>query len=66
MKVKVDARLCERTGFCVQVSDAVFELPEGSGPARVLTDELAPSQEELAIEAMELCPTQAVIVEGNR
>ena len=60
----VDRRKCEGTGFCVAISEELFELDD----EHVATVRLAPGDPrltqlaELAREAEEMCPTGAIAV----
>ena len=62
MKVSVDARRCEGTGFCAAVAPALFAL-EGDPPAVALVDEVPAGAEDGAREAEQMCPVRAILVE---
>lgn len=58
LHVRIDAQICQGTGYCVRVAPAVFELGEEVGLVR---DQHPPSdQQPLLEEAATLCPTRAI------
>jgi len=59
MKVSVDENKCIGCGVCVAVCPDVFELGE-NGKSHVKEKE---TDKECAKEAMQSCPTEAIIVE---
>jgi len=59
--VRVDERLCARTGYCVRIAPDVFELP-GAGAARVRTSLVDDDHVDAAAEAAEVCPLGAIEV----
>lgn len=61
-RATVDGKRCEAMGFCVQIAPALFELTDGRPPARVVDRVLGDDERELAFEAEQMCPTQAIEV----
>ena len=62
MKVKVDQELCIGCGPCVDICPEVFEL--NGDVATVKLDVVPLRYEEACREASQLCPTEAISVEG--
>lgn len=62
MKIVLDPRRCEGTGFCAAVAPALFAL-DGPPPVAVLAVEVPPGEEESAREAELMCPTRAIALE---
>lgn len=60
MKVEVDEELCISCGLCVDEYPEVFEWNE-DGKARVKINELSGEKEDEARDAMEDCPTEAIL-----
>lgn len=63
MKVTADRDVCISAGNCVMVADAVFDQ-DVDGIVVVLVDEVPEDQEDHAREAVNLCPSQALRLEG--
>ena len=61
MKVRVDADLCAGFGICIGISPEVFALHE-DGYATVLVDVVPPELEDLMLQAVSQCPTQAISI----
>lgn len=61
MKLKVDQDLCIGCGMCAATCD-IFEINE-EGYSFVNVDEIPKEKEKKAIEAMDGCPTGAIIEE---
>ncbi len=59
MKVRVDQDLCIACGACIDLAPNIFDWDD-EGLAHVIVDEVPEEEEELAQEAMELCPTEAI------
>ncbi|MBX7433930.1 ferredoxin [Mycobacterium sp. Y57] len=61
MTVRVDPRLCEGHGICLQLADEVFDL--GDDDIATVTDEHPDSAHHAAVRAAAAaCPRQAIIV----
>ena len=63
IKVVVDLDLCQNHGQCVFAAPQVFELDE-EGELVVLQDEVGEDLRANVEEAADVCPTQALTVEG--
>ncbi len=63
MKVTVDFDVCATTGACVQIAPEVFEL-RSDGYLYVLQEEPGEDLRAAVVDAVELCPTGAITVEG--
>jgi ferredoxin len=61
--VRVDLDVCQDHGQCVFAAPQVFELDE-EGKLVVLQDEVDESLRANVEEAAEVCPTQAITLEG--
>ena len=61
MKVKVDEDLCAGCGPCEDVCPEVFEVVDDM--AKVKMDVVPPELEEKCREAVESCPSEALIIE---
>lgn len=59
MKVYVDPDLCISCGSCVDICPEVYNWNE-DGIAEEQVDEVPEELEELALEALESCPTDAI------
>ena len=58
LDVRIDAKICQGTGYCMRVAPAIFDLGEELG---VVIDQYpAADQEPLLEEAATLCPTRAI------
>ncbi|KUN80789.1 ferredoxin [Streptomyces griseoruber] len=57
--VRVDKRLCVRTGLCVASAPADFELDE-SGQGRARAERTAES--DVVLEVAESCPIEAISI----
>jgi len=63
MKVKVDSNKCIGCGNCVAVSESkIFDFND-DGLAEAIVDEVVDEQAEIAKNAKEQCPTDAIIIE---
>ena len=62
LRVYVDPDLCIACGLCVDLCPEVFDWNE-EGVAEARVDEVPEELEELAMEALESCPTDAIIGE---
>jgi ferredoxin len=59
--VRVDAGLCQSTGYCARIAPTVFHVPEG-GPAEVIDDHPAAELADALREAEDACPAAAIRV----
>jgi len=59
MKVKVNQDACVGCGACVAVAEEVFELQD-NGLSHEIKKEVPKDKEEVAKEAMGVCPTGAI------
>ena len=64
MIVSVDPDLCISCGACIDICPDVFDWNE-EGLAEAQVDEVPDELEENAREAVESCPTDAIIEEGS-
>jgi ferredoxin len=62
-KVVVDRDVCQNHGQCVFAAPQVFELDE-EGELVVLQEEVEESLRDAVEEAADVCPVQAITVEG--
>jgi ferredoxin len=61
MKVRVDAEMCVSCGACVDEYPELFEMP---GEVAVAKTEVVPEDmHDKCLEAVEICPVEAIIVE---
>jgi ferredoxin len=63
LKVIVDDDVCQNHGQCVFAAPQVFELDE-DGELVVLDDEPDESLRDAVEEAADVCPVQAITIEG--
>ncbi|MGZ4603342.1 MAG: ferredoxin [Kineosporiaceae bacterium] len=63
MKVVVDRDVCQNHGQCVFAAPQVFELDE-DGELVVLQEEVDKSLRDDVEEATDVCPVQAITIEG--
>ena len=62
MRIEVDPLQCGCSGYCVKLAPALFGwLPEG-GAARVRKAPDSDDEQRLAREAVDLCPTRAIVI----
>lgn len=59
MKVKVNQETCIGCGACVAVAEDLFEIQD-SGLSHEKQEEVPADKEEVAKEAMDVCPTGAI------
>lgn len=62
MKATVDADLCIGCGVCPNLAPDVFEMND-EGIAITKTDPVPPEFEDVAKEAAEECPAEAIAIE---
>jgi ferredoxin len=63
IKVVVDRDVCQDHGQCVFAAPQVFELDE-EGKLVVLQEEVDESLRDVVEEAADVCPVQAITIEG--
>ncbi len=63
IKVVVDRDVCQNHGQCVFAAPQVFELDE-DGELVVLQEEVDESLRDDVEEATDVCPVQAITIEG--
>jgi ferredoxin len=63
IRVVVDRDVCQDHGQCVFAAPQVFELDE-EGKLVVLQDEVDESLRDVVEEAADVCPVQAITIEG--
>ena len=63
IKVIVDRTVCQDHGQCVFAAPQVFELDE-EGELEVLQEEVDESLRASVEEAADVCPVQAITIEG--
>jgi ferredoxin len=62
MKVRILREECIACSACVGICPAVFAIDDAE--AYVLREEVPPPEEAAARDAVEGCPTEAIVVEG--
>lgn len=60
MKVKVNQDVCIGCGACVGICPEVFSFND-DGYAQAITEAVPEDKEELVQEALEGCPTEAIV-----
>jgi len=63
MKAKVISDKCIGCGNCVALSESTIFDFNDEGLAEAITDEIPTDKEEIAKEAKEQCPTDAIVLE---
>ena len=63
IRVVVDRDVCQDHGQCVFAAPQVFELAE-EGKLVVLQEEVDESLRDVVEEAADVCPVQAITIEG--
>jgi ferredoxin len=59
LRVSVDPKSCVGSGYCQRIAPEIFRIDE-SNLAHVLQPEVPPELEELAREAEDTCPANAI------
>lgn len=62
MKVKVNKEACIGCGACAAICDSVFELDD-EGLSVAKKDEVSKEEEQAVKDAIESCPTGAIVEE---
>jgi ferredoxin len=65
MRVTVNQRLCEATGYCVQIAPRVFSF-DAEGHPIVDPQAVTEAADDLLLEAEQTCPTFAITVEVSK
>lgn len=63
MKVLVEADLCTGCGLCEETCPDIFKLNEDDDVAEITKTDYDENDEECIEEAVEICPTEAIITE---
>ena len=63
MKVIIDADLCTGCGLCEETCPDIFKLNEDDDVAEITKNEYDENDEECIEEAIESCPTEAILTE---
>ena len=61
MKVKIDPELCTGDEICVQLCPDVFEMQDDK--AVVIMDDIPEDLQDSVREAVDSCPSEAIIIE---
>jgi ferredoxin len=62
MKLTLDRKACLKSGQCTYLHPALFEEGPDGYPV-VLHEDVPPELEQEAEDAVEICPSQAIVVE---
>jgi len=63
MKVILDPDVCDAHGDCVVAAPEIFDLGDDDEVAKVLMPEPGEDMREMALEAADACPVQAITIE---
>lgn len=63
MRIRIDEEQCQGHGVCNMTSPEMFLLREEDGHAYVLSEEVAPKDEQAARDGADACPERAVVIE---
>jgi ferredoxin len=64
LHVSVDEDCCAASAMCKRIAPQIFDMPDDADTAIVLMEVVTdPAQIDLAREAQEACPTQAIEIE---
>ena len=61
MEIKIDNDLCTGCGLCEETCPDIFKLNEDEDIAEVVKTDYDENDEECIDEAIESCPTEAII-----
>ena len=64
MKIKVNEEACIGCGACFAAAEEIFEMTD-AGLSHVKVDVVPEDKKEKAINAMEGCPTSAIVEEKD-
>ena len=64
MKVIVDATRCELHGECLMAAPEVFDIEDDKDAVTVLNSEPSEEQRSAVEQAVMMCPTSAIRLEG--
>ena len=59
MKVIVDPELCIACGACISLAPKVYDWDD-EGKAKAIAETVPQDMEDVALEALESCPTEAI------
>jgi ferredoxin len=65
MKIKVEKEKCIGCGACVSIAQTVFDFDDDN-MAKVIVNKVSEDDEQNVIEALENCPTGAIIKEETQ
>jgi ferredoxin len=63
MKVLIDVDLCTGCGLCEETCPDIFKLNEDDDVAEITKTDYDENDEECLEEAIETCPTEAILTE---
>ncbi|MEE8324933.1 MAG: ferredoxin [Candidatus Humimicrobiaceae bacterium] len=63
MKVLIDVDLCTGCGLCEETCPDIFKLNEDDDVAEITKTDYDENDEECLEEAIEICPTEAILTE---
>ncbi len=63
MKVIIDVDLCTGCGLCEETCPDIFKLNEDDDVAEITKTDYDENDEECLEEAIEICPTEAILTE---
>jgi ferredoxin len=61
VRVHADREICIQAGNCVMVADSLFDQDD-DGIVVVLVDDIPADEADKAVEAVKLCPSQALTI----
>jgi ferredoxin len=66
VKVRVDPERCQGHTLCAMIAPQMFQLSDIDGTSSAVSEVVPPDQEDLAREAAQSCPEQAILVEETQ
>jgi ferredoxin len=63
VKVRVDQDRCQGHTLCAMIAPEMFQLSDIDGSSSAITEVVPADQEDLAREAAQSCPEQAILIE---